>query len=1268
MTSRLIFHFDGFGKELIYIYDFITIKTDEKHGTIFPDFLVIRSDDLMTRGGDFYAAWDEDFGTWSTDVFSVQNKIDHYVREVNEKVKGGAYVPLYISSSSSGVIDRWNKYVKKQMRDNYHQLDDKIIFANDKVNKSDYSSHRLPYALEKKDTPSWNELVSTLYSEPERHKIEWAIGAIATGEAKHIQKFMVFYGSHGTGKSTIINIIQQLFEGYYTIFDAKALGNGSDQFALEAFSGNPLVAIQHDGDLSRIEDNTKLNSIVSHEEMQINEKFKSRYKAKFNAFLIMGTNKPVRITDAKSGIIRRLIDVTPTGNKIPMRRYNQLMKQIPFELGGIAQHCIDVFEEDPEAYENYIPINMIGATNDFYNFVEDMAPDHFVGKEYITLREAWKWYSDYCTDARVPYPMTKRAFKEELKNYFQNFYERRNMERNVYVGFIDDKFEVQKLGEVTEQHKSWIELEKRASVFDIQAADYLAQEANAKGYPRNKWADVSTTLKYIDTSKLHYVQLPVNHIVIDFDIKDKDGNKSLPLNIEAASKFPPTYCEVSQGGQGLHLHYIWTGGDPEKLSRIYDDNIEVKVFTGNSSLRRRLRFCNKLPVSTLSSGLQLKGVDKKMISTEGLKNEKAIRTCIKRNLKKEYHSATKPSVDFIYKVLDDAYKNGVVYDVTDMRPAIMAFAANSTNQSSACLKLVDKMKWHSEGLGPDSETQEHQAAEDKYDKIVFFDIEIFPNLFVVCWKIQGADKVISWINPAPGLLDELVKYKLVGFNNRAYDNHMVYAALMGYSVGELYRLSGRLIGKSENATFGEAYGLSYTDIYEFSSKKQSLKKWEIELGIHHHELGMPWNEPVPEEKWSEVAEYCKDDVDATEATFNACAQDFAARQILSKLSGLTVNDTTRMHATKIIFGNDKHPELVYTDLSEMFPGYKFENGKSSYRGVDPSEGGYVYAEPGYYVNVALLDVASLHPHSIVELNLFGDYTARFKELMDARIAVKHHDYETAAKMLGGVLAPFLGSDEEADKLAQALKIVINSIYGYTSATFPNPFKDPRNVDNIVAKRGALFMIDLMYAVKELGYTVVHIKTDSIKIANADQKIIDFVMEFGKKYGYTFEHEATYDRICLVNNAVYIAKYDEPHKGKYWTATGAQFQEPYVFKSLFSKEAIEFSDLCVTKTVTTALYLDMNENLNEEEHHYRFVGRAGQFCPIKEGCGGGLLMREKDGKYSYATGTKGYRWLESEVVRDNKQEADIDRGYFIQLANDAIDTIDQYVDFYEFVGV
>ena len=380
------------------------------------------------------------------------------------------------------------------------------------------------------------------------------------------------------------------------------------------------------------------------------------------------------------------------------------------------------------------------------------------------------------------------------------------------------------------------------------------------------------------------------------------------------------------------------------------------------------------------------------------------------------------------------------------------------------------------------------------------------------------------------------------------------------------------------------------------------------------------------------------------------------------------------------------------DVINSFPGYEFVDGKNIFRGTDVGKGGYVYAEPGMYGNVALLDVASMHPHSAINLNAFGEYTQNFKDLVDARIAIKKKDFDTAKSMFGGKLAPYLTDEASAKALSQALKIAINSVYGLTSANFENPFRDVRNKNNIVALRGALFMRTLQDEVQKRGFKVAHIKTDSIKIPDATPEIIQFVMDFAKDYGYEFEHEATYDRMCLVNDAVYIAKY----KDGTWTATGTQFQIPYVFKKLFTKEDLVFEDLCETKSVTSALYLDMNEGLPdvtsqekeltkllknpgnedsinnlkaeiEQGHNYIFVGKVGRFCPIKPGCGGGLLCREKDGKFYSATGAKGYRWLESEMVFELNKLDDIDESHFKALADAAIDTIKKYGDYEWFVS-
>ena len=896
--------------------DFLMISTrSKKNGVIeiYPKFIIKKSSDLMIRGGDFYAIWMEERGLWSTDeqdaLQLIDKELDAYANENKEKFDAHVKV-LHMWDAESGMIDSWHKYCQKQMRDNFHTLDDKLIFSNTDTTKEDYASKRLTYPLEDGDYSAWDKLIGTLYSQDERHKIEWSIGSIVSGESKNIQKFMVFYGSAGTGKSTILNIVQQLFEGYYSVFDARALGSSSNSFALEAFKTNPLVAIQHDGDLSRIEDNTRLNSLVSHELMTVNEKFKAAYSNRFNCFLYMGTNKPVKITDAKSGLIRRLIDVSPTGNKLSPAEYKSIMNRVSFELGAIAKHCLDIFMANPGAYDDYIPISMMGASNDFYNFVLD---NYMVFKKEngVTLKCAWEMYKTHCEEARVPYPLSKRIFKEELKNYFKDYKERYRLEddtrvRSYYIGFREDRFEEEEQTPIIKvEEKPKLIFEYTESIFDEVCENCFAQYTTDKGTPIKKWDNVSTTLKDIDTTQLHYVKVPENHIVIDFDIPDDSGEKSLERNLEEAAKWPPTYGELSKSGKGVHLHYIYTG-DPTKLSSVYSDHIEIKVYSGKSSLRRMLTKCNDLPIANISSGLPLKGEDK-VVNFEAIKTEKGLRTLIKRNLKKEIHPGTKPSIDFIHKILEDAYNTDLCYDVSDMKSAVLSFAASSSHQAPYCIKLVKQMKFQSK--------EPANAAQDNEGKLIFYDVEVFPNLFLVNWKFEGEDqKVVRMINPKPAQIEELMRFRLVGFNCRRYDNHIMYARMMGYSNEELYKLSQKIITEGKGF-FGEAYNLSYTDVYDFAAKKQSLKKWEIELGIHHQELGLPWDQPVPEERWIEVAEYCDNDVIATEAVFNKLKGDFTARKILAELAGMTVNDTTNSLTTRIIFGKERHPQLVYTDLA-----------------------------------------------------------------------------------------------------------------------------------------------------------------------------------------------------------------------------------------------------------------------------------------------------------------------------------------------------------------
>ena len=211
--------------------DFIKIRIKKyKDGSIevSPDFVPSkRNSDLMVRGGAFYAIWDEKAGLWSTDEYDafelVDNELWKKVEELKEKYGTDRdYIVKQMSEFSSNKLLEWKKYLKASP-DHYHTLDDVVTFRDEEVCKEDYVSKRLPYSLADGPTPNYDTLMETLYSEGERDKFEWAIGSILSGDSRKIQKFIVLYGEGGTGKGTVLKIIEALFKGYTATFNANAL-------------------------------------------------------------------------------------------------------------------------------------------------------------------------------------------------------------------------------------------------------------------------------------------------------------------------------------------------------------------------------------------------------------------------------------------------------------------------------------------------------------------------------------------------------------------------------------------------------------------------------------------------------------------------------------------------------------------------------------------------------------------------------------------------------------------------------------------------------------------------------------------------------------------------------------------------------------------------------------------------------------------------------------------------------------------------------------
>ena len=1314
------------------MFDFLKVTKTFRNSRYYykPTFITKTSiKDLLVRGQAFYAVFDHSTGFWTKEKARLIEMIDEQVREYAENDVGNsilsdeAHGPVIVqmADSANHIVEQFDRFCKTLGDNQEHMLDMKMLFSNSEVSRKDYATKTLDYPLQYCPTPYYDALCETLYLPDEREKWEWAVGCMIAGESSKIQKMFAFYGEPGTGKSTIISgiLAKQVMggrkAGYAVKFEAVNLVGGNE-FGTDFLENDSILAYDDDAELDKINARSTLNKIVSHETVRVNCKFKSPFMTNPNCIVFVGTNDPIQLSP-NSGMRRRLIDIRPTGNLVSADMYDECMEHIPFEKSGIAWRCLQVYKKlGRHYYDHYIAEDMLARTSPFHNFVVENVMEL---KDGISLAKAYDMYVSYAEICKYKNVIVRYKFRDTLKLYYDKYSDGK------FEGFRWEKIGEKRPETVKIDICGWLQFDKTKSLFDKKFAGQPAQYANEEGLPSYKWSNVNTTLSDISTNKLHYVKMPEEIICLDFDIRGEDGEKSFEKNLEAASKFPPTYAELSKSGCGIHLHYIYTGGDPKELSRIYEDNVEVKVFTGNSALRRCLTKCNDIPIAELSSGLPMKVKGgKNMVDWDGFKNEKILRAMIIKNLKKEYHPATKPSIDYIDKLLSDAYDSGVSYDVRDMQNDILAFAMGSTNKADYCVELVSRMHFCSKDILENERELENNTV-DENAPIVFFDVEIAPNYkqyveycnnngidinpeipkdskahFLICWKYRGDGKKIQkMLDPKPEEVEALFKYRLIGFNNRDYDNHMVWAASQGYTPSELYSLNSKIIvEKDRKAKFGQAYNISYTDIYDFAAgdNKMGLKKYEIKLHLDHVEWDRPWYEPIPDDRLVDWVNYCSNDVLSTEVVFDYLKDDYEAREILAKLAGGTVNDTTNSLTTKLLTHDipDPQSQYIYTDLSTIFPGYEYhpegidkerystEPGtkvstrKSIYMGEDPSEGGFANCpQPGVYFKVGLFDIVSMHPHSAIRLKIFGEeITKRFENLVEGRVAVKHirevgdDAYKEAIRRLGPIIEEIFDGVKPEDvkakakAVANALKTAINSVYGLTSAKFDNKLRDPKNVDNIVAKYGALFMITLKHKVQEMGYTVVHIKTDSIKISNVDDNIKKFIMDFGKKYGFTFEHEATYSKMCIVDDAQYVA-YEveadgEKLKEPFWTVTGAKFAPPYLFKNLFTHEEVVFDDYPEIKSVSDAAIYISTDGTD------KFIGRIGSFVAVKEGYGG-ELVRVKGDKRSAVTGTKGYLWNESEIIRKHPDRLDLD--YYRNECDKAIEAINEYYPFDDFVN-
>lgn len=443
------------------MYDFLTVKKNfvakQQRYEYYPAFIVKpKIKDLMIRSRDFYAIINPDTGFWIKDegeaIELVDKQVyDFVVKEVGAQImQDPEHSPIIkrISDSDNHLIDKWHKYCQKDLRDTYEKLNQKVIFSDAEVTRKDYATYSLSYSPRDIPTPYYDRMVSVLYSPANQEKIEWAGGCLLSNEQGKVEKFFVFYGEPKTGKSTMLNIIRDVFGGkkspYCAKYTAELLLN-KDPFGNGFLAQDPILAFDDDGDLSKIDSNTTLNLIVSHEAVRVNDKFARTFITYPNCFLLCGTNEPVQLSP-NSGLNRRLIDIRPTGDRLTPDEYDDCMDHIKFEIPGIAYKWIQFYKSKGKNYYNrYQPEEMLSRTSPFHNFVKD----HFTELEGgISLANAYKIYCEYCSECNFKTVITRYKFRDNLKLYFDTY------EGNQFSGFKLDRIGVKVAEKIVESPRA----------------------------------------------------------------------------------------------------------------------------------------------------------------------------------------------------------------------------------------------------------------------------------------------------------------------------------------------------------------------------------------------------------------------------------------------------------------------------------------------------------------------------------------------------------------------------------------------------------------------------------------------------------------------------------------------------------------------------------------------------------------------------------------------------------------------------------------------
>ena len=392
--------------------------------------------------------------------------------------------------------------------------------------------------------------------------------------------------------------------------------------------------------------------------------------------------------------------------------------------------------------------------------------------------------------------------------------------------------------------------------------------------------------------------------------------------------------------------------------------------------------------------------------------------------------------------------------------------------------------------------------------LVFYDIEVYAyNAFVI---FKDIDKNVLKIfhNNFDGLRDFVKDKILVGYNNYFYDDLVLSKMMKNWNNTQLKEFNDRIIkGENKDKTIDSAID-SLDCFQQIDVAKPGLKKIEGNMGkmILESNVSFDIDRPLTENELKEAMFYCEYDVDTTIDVYKLRENSyFKTKEMLVKKLG---NKKAKRWNTTTISGNlltgkiinkwsslrvpEHMMKMVDPEIKEMWGQVNlFVNDlkvktitkKMFDNDIQFGFGGLHGApnQPIKVKNVKLLDVTSMYPNIILNINALNEATEEYRKILERRIEIKHKDK--------------LESD--------ALKLILNSVYGNLNNQY-SVLNNPKAAYSVCVY-GQIALFELC---KRLSNTcrIININTDGVAFTTNNDRYLKVKEQWEKDFNLKLEED------------------------------------------------------------------------------------------------------------------------------------------------------------------